>query len=443
MDSIAQVEQALTTVLQERANVLARETGYIKRQRKFTGASLAQTLIFSWQAHPQASLEQLASMAETAAVSVSDTAVHKRFTPKGAEFLRRLLEELSAVVIRAAEPVGVDLLRRFGAVILEDSSVLSLPSALHDQWPGCGNQNTLEAASLKLHVRWELVRGRLDGPALTAGQVSDHRSPWYQAPIEGGALYVQDLGYFNLERLHERRQGGAFSLSRLQAGTTVLDRHGQPLSLRQVAPKQVGQTKQLPVLVGAKQRLPMRLLMLRVPKAVADERRERLEAEAKRRGQTVSAQTLALADWTLLITDVPRARLSLGEALVLLRERWQMELLYKLWKQDGQVDEWRTTNPWRILCEVYAKLIGLLLQHWLIVVFAWQDAQRSLVKLAQVVRETGWTLMEALAGFRDLRAALLLIGRRMRSGCQMNKRQQRPNSAQLLTAGLDWALSTA
>lgn len=293
MDSLAQVEQALTTILVERANVLARETGCLQRQRKLTGASLAHTLIFSWQAHPQASLDQMASMAETAAVSLSDTAIHKRFTPRCAAFLRRLLEELSAVLIQAAEPVGVTLLQRFGAVILEDSSVLSLPPSLHDLWPGCGNQNTLQAASLKLQVRWELVRGRLDGPALTAGQVSAHRSPWYLAPIEVGALYVQDLGYFTLERLAQRRAGGAFSLSRLQAGTAVFDRHGQALSLPQVAPKQVGQTKELPVVVGTKQRLPMRLLMLRVPTAVANERRERLEAEAKRRGQPVSAQTLA------------------------------------------------------------------------------------------------------------------------------------------------------
>ena len=76
---------------------------------------------------------------------------------------------------------------------------------------------------------------------------------------------------------------------------------------------------------------------------------------------------MRLADWTILITDVPAKRLRFEEALVLLRERWQMELLYKLWKSDGQIDEWRTSNPWRVLCELYAKLIGVLLQHWLIV----------------------------------------------------------------------------
>jgi len=126
---------------------------------------------------------------------------------------------------------------------------------------------------------------------------------------------------------------------------------------------------------------------------------------------------------------------------VLLRERWQMELLYKLWKSDGLIDEWRTENPWRVLCELYAKLIGLLIQHWVIVLFAWHDPQRSLVKLAQVVRDTGWLLMDALAGHRSVRSVLQLIRRHMRGGCQMNKRSQHPNSGQLLEReAVEWAL---
>jgi hypothetical protein len=113
-----------------------------------------------------------------------------------------------------------------------------------------------------------------------------------------------------------------------------------------------------------------------------------------------------------------------------------MELLYKLWKQYGRIDEWRTANAWRVLCELYAKLIGLLLQHWFIVLFAWQEEQRSLVKLAQVVRDTACSLLEALAGSRSLRSALHTIQRRMCSGCQMNKRKKCPNSAQLLHHGV-------
>jgi len=247
---------------------------------------------------------------------------------------------------------------------------------------------------------------------------------------------------FRSLRLAARRQAGASSLTRYRAGPALYSSEGQRLQVQGVAPRRVGQLKELRVLVGAAARLPMRLLLLRVPKKIADKRREDLLADAQRRQQPISAETLRLADWTILLTDVPAKRLRFEEALVLLRERWQMELLYKRWKQHGQVDEWHTADAWRVLCELYAKLIGALLQHWLIVLFAWHDPQRSLVKLAKVVRATAWTLMEALAGHRSLRSALRLIARRMRSGCQMNKRRKRPNSAQLLEReAVEWALS--
>src|SRR5438045_6376214 len=85
-----------------------------------------------------------------------------------------------------------------------------------------------------------------------------------------------------------------------------------------VLPQRVGQMKELHVLMGADARLPMRLLLLRVPKEVVDQRREDLRADAKRRGEPISEESLRLADWTMLLTDVPAKRLRFEEALVLL-----------------------------------------------------------------------------------------------------------------------------
>ena len=258
-----------------------------------------------------------------------------------------------------------------------------------------------------------------------------------------GSLLITDLGYFNLRQMGARKLAGGSTLSRLKTGTALFTREGKRMPLdKALLPQRVGQMKELPVLVGADARLPMRLLLLRVPTAVAEQRREERLADAQRRGEPVSDESLRLADWTMLLTDVPAKHLRFEEALVLLRERWQMELLYKLWKQDGLVDEWRTRNPWRVLCELYAKLIGVLLQHWVILLFAWHDPQRSLVKLAQVVRDNSWLLMDALACKGSLRSALRLKGRRMGSGCQMNKRKKHPNSAQLLEQqAVEWTLS--
>ena len=50
------------------------------------------------------------------------------------------------------------------------------------------------------------------------------------------------------------------------------------------------------------------------------------------------------------------------------------------------VDEWLSTKLWAILCEVYAKLIAMVFQHWLLVICCWGYPERSLVKAAQTIR---------------------------------------------------------
>ena len=116
MSSVTQVSQQLQFILEERADELARETGCIQRERKFSGADLGQTLVFGFQQYPDASLEQLASTAEVRDVSVSDTAVHKRFTPECAQFLHAVLEEMTSAVVQAAREVPIRLLRRFSGM---------------------------------------------------------------------------------------------------------------------------------------------------------------------------------------------------------------------------------------------------------------------------------------------------------------------------------------
>lgn len=144
-----------------------------------------------------------------------------------------------------------------------------------------------------------------------------------------GSFYVADLGYFNLDRIVARREANSYTLTRPQSNTVFFTQAGKRLQLKTILPPRVGQVKEMPVLVGVKQRHPMRLLMLRVPDEIAEQRRQRLLSEASRKSEQVSAQALELCQWLLLLTDAPAKRLSLQEAIVLLRERWQIELLFK------------------------------------------------------------------------------------------------------------------
>jgi len=43
--------------------------------------------------------------------------------------------------------------------------------------------------------------------------------------------------------------------------------------------------------------------------------------------------------------------------------RWQLELLFKLWKQHAGCDESVSRKPYRGAAEVFAKLIAVVLQH--------------------------------------------------------------------------------
>src|SRR5205085_2055406 len=244
MSSVTYLGEQLYLLLEERADSVAKATGCVQRRRKFSGASLLQTLVFGWQRHPDASLEQLTSTAAVADVLVTDTAINKRFTPQTAQFLHAMLEEACSIVVQAAHDVPLPLLRRFSAVILEDSSSISLPNELAAIWQGCGGNQDHTAAAVKLHVRAELKRGELWGPKLTDGRTSDRRSPLDEEPTLPGSLSVKDFGYYDLERIAQRRQAGAYTLTRWQAGTHLFSLDGNQLTLRRLLPQRVGQLKE-------------------------------------------------------------------------------------------------------------------------------------------------------------------------------------------------------
>ena len=101
---------------------------------------------------------------------------------------------MTSIVVEAGVDVPLELLRRFEAVVLEDSSSIALPEELAACWQGCGGAPGEGRAAVKLHVRWDLKRGQLQGPRLTDGRTSDRSSPFKQEQLPAGSLYIADLG---------------------------------------------------------------------------------------------------------------------------------------------------------------------------------------------------------------------------------------------------------
>lgn len=434
MATIPQVAGVLQRVLGPVAERAARATGFVQRASKLTGARFVQTLVFGWLAQPQARLGQLAQTAATLGVALSPQALDGRFGVASAECLREVLEEAVRVVL-AADPVAVPVLRRFTQVAVQDCTTISLPAALAAVWPGCGGGTpTSGAAALKLGVRLDLASGQLGGPYVEAGRSNDRASTVADLPLPPGALRLADLGFFRLDELADQDARGVFWLSRWQPGTALYTPDGQRHELLPLLAAAADATLDLAVHLGVRQRVPARLLARRVPQEVADERRRRARAAARDKGKAASAQRLALCAWTLFVTNAPPACLTLREALVLARARWQVELLFKLWKSHLRVDEWRSANPWRILTEVYAKLLAALVQHWLVLVGCWHHPDRSLPKAAQAIQAHAAHLAATFDAYPGLCQALQTVARCLAAAARLNTRQTAPSTAQLLLA---------
>ncbi len=420
-------------VLGEAADEAARITGFVKRKRKLDGASFVQTTVFGWLGNGQASSSELNQAAAAVGVNISPQGLTKRFTAEAAACLRQVLETAVGQVVEA-EPVALSLLERFNGVYLLDSSTVELPDSLATLWSGCGGSKGASSA-VKVQVDLNYSNGALHRLWLQAGREHDQCRQAQAIELPGGALRIADLGYFKLDTLTAHSQRGVFWLSRLQAGTTVHDEAGQALDLGKWLNQQ-GSTLDCPIRLGSKHQLACRLLAVRVPTEVAAQRRRKLKRTAQKKGQTPSASRLALADWTLLITNAPIALLTLNDALALYRVRWQIELLFKFWKTGGGLDTSRSHNPWRILCEFYAKLIAMVVQHWLFLVSFWSYPNRSLTKAARTVQQHALHLAATCSkSWRCLAQAIDSIDRCLAAGCRINSRRAHPNTYQCLLAG--------
>jgi Transposase DDE domain len=431
--TVAELADARQAVFTTDADDAAAAAGCIRRVRKFTGAAFVQTLVFGWLHNPQASLEDLCAAAADLGVDVAPQSLDERLNERAADCLRRVLAAALNHLV-AAEPVAAGLLRRFAGVYALDATGWSLPAAVAALFPGCGAGGRAAGsgqAALKVLLRLEVGSGALDALDVRPGRGSDLSAPLAWAPVPPGALLLDDLGFFNLQRLQHYAGQGAYFLSRLLAQTHVWY-GGRSWHVAELLRSQHGSQLELAVEVGTEARLPCRLLAVRVPEAVAERRRRRVRREATRHGRGVRPERLELCGWNVLVTNAPAPLLGLEEAWSLRRLRWQIELLFKVWKSEGRLDETRGERTWRVVCEAYAKLLGQVVQHWVSLVGGGSPLASSPRRAARVVRSAALRLARAVREAGRLVARLVAVGRILRRLCKVRRRRGRPCALQLV-----------
>jgi hypothetical protein len=372
-----------------------------------------QAVVFGWLHQPKATRKQLYQALLQTGAAMSAQGFEARFSQEAAQFLRAMVEQATASVLEAG--VEAPVLKRFNGVYLSDSTRL-------DGTP----------VPLKVATRLELQHGGLNW-TLEGVKRHDNRSQIMDQPLPKGALHVGDLGFFDLERFAQWQAAGVDWLTRYKARTLLFHPDGQVFSLLDELRGQP-MPVHLPVRVG-KQNVPMWLVAQPVSPAVYRQRLRRLTEHARRQQRTVSQLQKGLARWTIYLTSVPD--LSFAQLHTLYRARWQIERLFKRWKSLGKLDTSTSTDLLRRTCEVYAKLLAVLVAHWYSLALCWPlptASRDAAFVLCQTLAPLLYLACFRLPAFLPLLHSLFLI---LLPSFSLTRRKKAPNASDL------WALFDA
>lgn len=419
----------------EDIEALARETQVVQRASRLTGTQLAQVLVFGFLKDPRITLRQLAQLCQELGVTISAQGLHSRISAYSVEFFKRLFEQ-GLGLFQSQLALRVPVLQNFSQINLVDSSVVALPDRMQTEYPGCGGGGPV--ASLKLQVVFDFLRGAVRQLAVQAGRATDQAYRAYLEVVWPGSLTIADLGYFRLDAWAALAQRGAFFLTRYCYPTRVLTLEGTPIELLRELRDTPAPRLVRDVWLGAAQRLPVRLIAVRVPQAVGDARRRRLHDKVKRgKRQPFSAEYLAFQDWSVWLTNAPANLLADTQVPTLYRVRWQIELLFKLWKSYGGVCCAHVERRERVLTELYAKLLGLLVCHFLeaplrIPGDAWEGREISEVQARKLLADFALRLVSSLADLTALTGHLKHYQELLLRFGRKDKRKGHPNVCQML-----------
>ena len=378
---------------------MARVSGFLRRKPKkltpalFVQAACLLVTLGKVSYHRWAALIGLLGQC-----TLTKQALFERLTEHAATFLQAVLQALLTTVgtTSGVVPPPASLVT-FGRVLLLDSTTIKLSEKLALFFPGSSNQRGSQGGMLKIQACYDLLAQNFVHFSLSSYRRNDQAaSPDVLPLLCPGDLIVRDLGYFVLEVFAQIGLAQAYFLSRLRLGVSLWEADGcTPVNL-------LARLQKLGRLDGqfclGASKVPVRVVAIRLPAVVAAERRRKARQDRDRRNPP-SAERLALLDWNIYVTNVPRTIWSAREVGRIYGLRWRSETIFKAWKSHFALTEVPADSKAQVESLIYGKLIFITLfqvcfwQRWLRGAPTDQRPALSLLKVAQAVQSFLLVLM--------------------------------------------------
>jgi len=148
-------------------------------------------------------------------------------------------------------------------------------------------------------------------------------------------LFLFALGYFKIQALARLATAGAYFLTRLNHQTNIFAPSAgglQHVELTQMLQAVEGNLIERDICIGAKELVPSRLVAVRMPESIVNERRRIAKKKAKKKGDMPSKAHLNLLAWNLFISNVPSMIWKTATVVKGYPIRWPIERMLKSWK---------------------------------------------------------------------------------------------------------------
>ncbi|WP_144506953.1 IS4-like element IS231H family transposase [Bacillus mycoides] len=358
---------------------LAREIGFIKRKRKFSGSDLATICIWISQRVASDPLVRLCSRLHAATGTLlSPEGLNKRLNTKAVLFLQHIFSLLLQQKICEQTQISNQLFSYFKRIRILDATVFQVPNALENVYPGSGG--CAQKAGIKIQLEYDLHSGQFLNFQIGPGKNNDKTfGTECLATLRPGDLCIRDLGYFSLEDLDQMDQRGTYYISRLKLNTNVYVKNPNPeyfkngaikkqseyiqIDVKQILKQlQPGETFELKnAYVGDKQQLFARVIFNRLTEKQLQKRRVKIAEKEKSKNRTYSEKSKLIAGLNVYVTNTPWEWVPMEQVHELYTLRWQIEIIFKTWKSLFKIDHYSTVKQERLECQLYGKLITIFL----------------------------------------------------------------------------------
>ena len=354
-------------------------------------------------------------------IELTRQAIAKKFTKKATEFVQLLLAQLLKSNLSGAREIFVN--SNFNRILIKDSTCNQLPDNLKDYYPGSGGSSS--KASVRIQFEYDLKNQEVIELCPSAFNEQDIKNAKDTlCNIQKNDLIIRDLGYVSMETLGGIDKKMAWYISRLNNNSDVYDKEtGNKFNfekLEQYMRRYNIYIIDKDVLIGAN-RYPTRLVVELVPDSVKAERIRKAKRKSVRNRAKTSEKSKARFGLNLFLTNCTKTMISASQVRMIYGIRWQIELVFKAWKQNIQFHKIKKMNIHRYEFLLYVKLVMILLTwkyHQVVDINIFKKYRQrvSILKLYKAINQFSKEIIGIIRGdkesFNKLITNILDIGKR-------------------------------